>query len=72
MLIWVGWYSRRSDGPVSFQAGRIPDLGLDGEAVELHRPCAELHTDGCAAVMVELVFREAGQQIAFPNTRFPN
>lgn len=64
------WHLRRSDGPVSLQPGRVPDLGLDGEAVELHCPRAELHPDGCATVMVELVFGEARQQVALPYTRF--
>lgn len=50
---------RRGNGPVSLQPGRIPDLGLYCEAVELYSPCAELHPDGCAAIVVELVFCKA-------------
>lgn len=63
------WDSRRCDGPVSLQPGRVPDLSLDGEAVDLHRPRAELHPDGGAAVMVELVFGEARQQVALSDPR---
>lgn len=63
-------HSRRSDGPVSLQSGRVPDLGLDGEAAELRRPCAELHPDGCAAVVAELVFGEAGEKVALSHTGF--
>lgn len=47
---------RRSNGPVSLQSSSIPDLGLYCEAVELHSPCAELHPNSCAAIMVELIF----------------
>lgn len=68
--LWGSWHSRRSDGTVSLQPGRVPDLGLDGEAAELHGARAELHPDGCSAIMVELVFGEAGQQIALSYTRF--
>lgn len=50
---------RRGNGPVSLQPGSIPDLGLYCEAVELYSPCAELHPDGCAAIMVELIFCKA-------------
>lgn len=50
---------RRGNCPVSLQPGGIPDLGLYGEAAELYSPCAELHADGCAAIMVKLIFCEA-------------
>lgn len=49
---------RRSNGPVTLQPGGIPDLGLNSEVVELYSPCTELHADGCAAIMVKLVFCE--------------
>lgn len=68
--LWCFWLLRRSNGPVSLQPGRVPDLGLDREAAELHCPCAELHPDGCATVMAELVFGEAREQIALSDTRF--
>lgn len=68
--VMMSWHSRGSDGPVPFQPGRVPDLGLDGEAVELYRPCAELHPNGCASVVVELVLGEAGQHIALAYTGF--
>lgn len=47
---------RRSNGPVSLQPRSIPDLGLYCEAVELHSPCAELHPNSRATIMVELIF----------------
>lgn len=50
---------RRSNGPVSLQPGSIPDLCLYCKSVELYSPCAELHPNGCAAIVVELIFGEA-------------
>lgn len=50
---------RRSNGSVSLQPGSDPDLGLYCEAVELYSPCAEFHHNGCAAVVVELIFCKA-------------
>ena len=66
------WHSRRRDGPVALQSRRVPDLGLDGEGAELHRPGAELHPYCCASIIGELVFGEAGQQVALSYTRFTN
>lgn len=37
--------------------------------MDLHRPSAELHPDGGAAVVVELIPGEAGQQVALAYTR---
>lgn len=69
MFVW--WLcSRRSDGSVSLQARCVPDLRLDGETIELHGSRAELHPDGGPTVVAELVFSEAGQQVALSNTRF--
>lgn len=65
------WHSRWSDGSVSLQPGCVPDLGLNGEATDLHCPRAELHPNGCTTVVVEFVFGEAGQQVALSYTRFP-
>lgn len=64
------WHSRRSDCPVSLQSRRVPDLGLDGEAAELHRSRTELHPDGGAGVVVEVVLGESRQQVALSHTRF--
>lgn len=50
---------RRGNGPVPLQPSSIPDLGLYCEAVEPHGPCAELHPNGCAAIVVELIFCKA-------------
>lgn len=57
-------YPRRGDGPVALQARCVPDLGFDGEGVQLDSPRAELDADSGATVVVELVLREAGQEVA--------
>ena len=62
-------YPRGGDGPVALQAGRVPDLGLDGVGVQLNRPCAELHPDGGAAVQGELVLGESRQQVGLAHAR---
>ena len=62
-------YSRRGDGPVPLQPSRVPDLSLDYETFQLNCACAELHPDGGAAVVVELVLGEAGEQVALANAR---
>lgn len=66
------WPLRRCDGPVPLKPGCVPDLGLDDEAVELHCPSTELHSDGCATVVVKLVFGETGQQVTLSNPRLSN
>ena len=63
-------HPRRGNGPVAFQPGRVPDLSLDGEGIQLDGARAKLHTDGGAAVVVELILGETGQQVAFPHTGF--
>lgn len=64
-------YSRGSDGSISLQSSRVPYLGFDGLTVQLHRPRAELHADGGAAVVAELILGESREQIALPHARFP-
>lgn len=63
---------RWGDGPVTLQPCCIPDLGLDGEVVQLNGSRAELHSDGGAAVVVELILGEAGQKVALPHTGLPD
>lgn len=63
---------RWGDCPVALQASCVPDLGLDGKTVQLHSPGAELHSNSGATVMVELVFGEAWQQVAFAHTGLAN
>lgn len=36
----------RGDGPKPLLAGRVPDLELDGLAVQIDGPNFEVHTDG--------------------------
>ena len=72
MCICVCVYPRWGDGPVALQPRRVPDLSFDGEVIQLNCPRAELHTDGCAAVVSELIFGEAGQNVAFSYTRLPD
>ena len=59
----------RRDGPVPFLAGRVPDLGLDRLRVDLDRAGCKLDADGGLAVQVELVAREAAEQVGFANAR---
>lgn len=67
VCLWV--YPRWGDSPVALQPCCVPDLGFDDEVVQLNRPCAELHSDGGATVVVELIFSEAGEKVAFSYTR---
>lgn len=48
-------YPRGGDGSVALQPGRVPDLSLDGDGVQLHRARAELDPDGGATIMVEFI-----------------
>lgn len=64
VCVCVCVHLRRGDGPVALQPCCVPDLGLDGVGVELDRPGAELHADGGATVMAELILGEARQQVA--------
>lgn len=52
--------SRRGDGSVPLQAGRVPDLSLDGGGTQHDGARGELHPDGGAAVVAELIACEAG------------
>lgn len=69
---YVCVYPRRGDGPVALQPCRVPDLGLDGVGVELDCSGAELHADGGATVVAELILGEARQQVALPDARLPD
>lgn len=67
MCVCVCVYPRWGDRPVALKSCRVPDLGFDGVLVQLNRPGAELHTDGGATVVVELIFGEARQEVTLPN-----
>lgn len=64
-------YPRWGDGPVALQPCCIPDLGFDGEVFQLNSPRAELHADGGAAVVIELIFSEARQKVALSYAGLP-
>lgn len=63
---------RRCDSPVPLKPSCVPDLGLDDEAIELHCPSTELHTDSCATVVVKLIFGETRQQVTLSHSRLSN
>ena len=50
----------RGDGPVPLLPRRVPNLGLDGLAVHLDRPCGELYSDCGLRLQIELIPREPG------------
>lgn len=47
-------------------------MSFDGEVVQLDGPRAELHADGGAAVVQELILGEAGQEVALSHTGLPD
>lgn len=53
------------DGAVALLAGRVPDLGLDGLAVDLNAAGRELDADGRLAVEVEFVAGESREEVGF-------
>ena len=53
------------DGAVALLARGVPDLGLDGLAVDLDAARGEFDSDGGFAVEVEFVAREAGEEVGF-------
>jgi hypothetical protein len=54
---------RGGDGAVAFLAGRVPDLGFDCFGVDLDGASGELDADGRLGVEVELVAREAAEEV---------
>lgn len=71
MCVCVCVYPRWGDSPVALQPCCVPDLGFDGEVVQLNGPCAELDADGGATVVIELILSESRQQVALSNARLP-
>lgn len=59
----------RGDGAVAFLTRGVPDLGLDGLAVDLDATGCELDADGGFAVEVEFVAGEAREQVGFADPR---
>lgn len=57
------------NGTVSFLAGGIPNLCLDGLGVDLDGARGEFDTDGGLGVEVELVAGESAEKVGFTNTR---
>ena len=57
----------RRDGSVPLLARRVPDLGLDGLAVDLDAARGEFHADRRLGFEVEFVARESAQQITLAN-----
>jgi len=55
----------RCDGAVALLARRVPDLRLDRLGVDLDAAGREFDADGRLAVQVELVAREAAEQVGF-------
>lgn len=64
-------YPRWGNSPVALKSRCVPDLSFDGVLVQLNRPGAELHADGGATVVVELIFGEARQEVTLPDPRLP-
>lgn len=62
-------HPRWGDGPVALQPCCVPDLSFDGEVVQLNGPRAELHPDGGATVVVELILGEASEKVALSYAR---
>lgn len=69
--VYVCVYPRWGDSSVALKPRCVPDLGFDGEVVQLNSPCAELHADGGATVMIELIFCEARQKVALSYAGLP-
>lgn len=59
----------RRDGAVSFLAGCVPNLRLDGLCVDLDGPCGKLDANGRLGVEVELVAGKTTQKVGFTDTR---
>lgn len=72
MDLCVCVYPRWGDSPVALQPRCVPDLGLDSGVVQLDGPGAELHADGGATIVVELIFSKAGQKVALPHAGLPD
>lgn len=51
-----------SDGPKPLLASRVPDLELDGLAVQVDGPNFEVHTDGADVALCVGVVRKSEQQ----------
>lgn len=61
-----------SHRPVPFLASRVPDLHLNGLAVNLDDFGGELDPDGGFAFEVELVFGESRDDVGLPHSRVPH
>ena len=57
------------DSTITFLAGGIPDLGLDGLCVDLDGSCSEFDTNGGLGIKVELVACESAEKVGFSDTR---
>ena len=69
LYVCVCVYPRWGNSPVALQPCSVPDLSFDDEAVQLNSPRAELHADGGATVMIELILGEASQKVALSYSR---
>ena len=66
--------ARQRDGKAEdgVRRTRVPNLRLDDLAVVLDAACREFHADGRLGVEVELVAREAAQQVGLADARVTN
>lgn len=60
------------DGPETFLAGGIPNLQLDGLAVQLNGADFEVHADGGNIRLGVRVIRKSEQQARFAHARIAN
>lgn len=61
-------HSRWRDCSVALLSCCVPNLSFYSFAIHLDASSSELYTDGALALQVELVAREAGQQVALPDS----
>ena len=59
----------RGDCSIAFLPGRVPDLGLDGLAVDADGTGCKLDADCRFGVEVEFVTGEPAEQVGLPNSR---
>lgn len=64
--------ARACNCSVSFLSSSVPNLCLDGFAINLYAPRCKLNTNGGFRFQVEFIASESGEQVRLADTGVPN